>query len=199
MKWPKILNQRKQNCRKGWPKRLKRLVTAYEASHPVDLLVVLKHELLPVPISLAEMNGTLRTGNKSVLVNKLTEDIDCPEAIELPDMSSCLIIRWTGTGGCLRKARQSSNIWDMADTFVRAVLKAGCSYKRIDVVFDRYREETIKGATRTRCTKAAQPIRRLVEGCDVPLPKNWINFLSLPDNKACQSTLWRTMCSGTRW
>ena len=74
---------------------------------------------------------------------------------------------------------------DLADTYVRAVLsnKAGSNYQRVDVVFDRYREETIKGATRTRRTKAARQIRRFVEGRDVPLPKNWTNFLSLPDKR----------------
>ena len=46
---------------------LQRLITAYEAGREVDLQSVLKHELMPVSISLAEMNGSLRTGNKSVL------------------------------------------------------------------------------------------------------------------------------------
>ena len=54
----------------------------------------------------------------------------------------------------------------------------------MDVVFNRYRDETIKGTTRTRRSKAAWPIRRLVEGNDIPLPKNWSNCLSLADNKA---------------
>ncbi|KAG1714183.1 hypothetical protein GQR58_001811 [Nymphon striatum] len=54
---------------------LQRLVTAYEAGRPVDLPSVLKHELLPVPVSLAKMNGTIRTGNKSVLADRLTEGI----------------------------------------------------------------------------------------------------------------------------
>lgn len=162
---------------------LKRLVTAYEAGRPVDLPAVLMHELLPVPVSLAEMNGTLRTGNKSVLVNKLTEDIVCPEAIELPDSPSCLIIDGQALVVALGKPDHAVTFGDLADTFVKAVLKAGSKYQRIDIVFDRYRQETIKGATRTRRTKASQPIRRLVEGRDVPLPKNWTHFLSLPDNK----------------
>ena len=72
----------------------------------------------------------------------------------------------------------------LADTYVNTLLKAGSEYHRIDVVFDRYRDETIKGTTRTRRSKAARPIRRLVEGRDVPLPKNWSNYLSLADNKA---------------
>ena len=73
---------------------------------------------------------------------------------------------------------------DRADTYVKTALKAGSAYHRIDVVFDRYRDGTIKGTTRTRRSKAARPIRWLVEGRDVPLAKNWSNFLSLADNKA---------------
>ena len=82
------------------------------------------------------------------------------------------------------KPDNATTFGDLADTFVRAVLKAGANYQRIDVVFDRYRKETIKGTTRTRRTKTAQPIRRLVEDRDVPLPKSWMNFLSLAENKA---------------
>ena len=51
-------------------------------------------------------------------------------------------------------------------------------------MFNRYREETIKGTTRTRRSKTARPIRRHVEGRDVHLPKNWSNCLSVADNKA---------------
>ena len=69
-----------------------RKLTAYEAGRSVDLPSILKHELLPVPVSLAEMNGTLCTGSKSVLADVMTEDIDCPETIHLHDTSSCLII-----------------------------------------------------------------------------------------------------------
>ena len=64
------------------------------------------------------------------------------------------------------------------------VFLAGSEYHRIDVVFDIYRDEAIKSTNRTRRSKTARPIRRLVEGRDVPLPKNWSNFLSLDDNKA---------------
>ena len=144
---------------------LRRLITFYEAGRSVDLSSVLKHELLPVPVPLAEMNGTLRTGNMSELANVVTEDIYCPETIQLHATSSFLII-------------------DGQALVVKTVLKAGSEYHRIDVVFDRYRDETNKGTTRTRRSKTARPIRRLVEGRDVPLPKNWSNFLSLADNKA---------------
>ena len=64
------------------------------------------------------------------------------------------------------------------------MLAAGSEYLRIDVVIDGYRDETIKGTTRTRLGKAALTIIRLVEGRDVPLPKHWSNFLPLADSKA---------------
>lgn len=58
-----------------------RLVMAYEAGCSVDLRSILKYELLPVPVSLVEMNGTLLTGNKSVLADELVKNIVCPESI----------------------------------------------------------------------------------------------------------------------
>ena len=71
---------------------LQRLVIAYEVGRPVDLTAVLRHELLPVPISLANTNGALRTGNKSLLADGLTKDVTCPESLDLQYLSSCLII-----------------------------------------------------------------------------------------------------------
>ena len=56
-------------------------------------------------------------------------------------------------------------------------------YQQMYVVFDRYRDEIIKGTIKTRPSKAARLIRRLVEGRDVPLPKNWSNCLSLADRR----------------
>ena len=47
---------------------MQRLVAAYEAGRPVDLSRILKHELAPVSLSLTEIDGSLRTGNKSMLM-----------------------------------------------------------------------------------------------------------------------------------
>ena len=152
---------------------LRRLITSYEAGRSVDLSSVLKHELLPVPVSLAELNGTLRTGNNSELANVVTEDIDCPETIQLHATSSFLIIDEQALVVALGRPDAAVTFGDLADTYVNTVLKVGSEYHRIDVVIDRYRDETIKGMTRKRRSKAALPISRLVEGRDVPLPKNW--------------------------
>ena len=84
----------------------------------------------------------------------------------------------------LKKPENVGTFGEYADRFVQAVLAAGKNYQRIDVVFDRYRDDTIKAGTRTRRTQAARPIRRVIESRDVPLPRNWANFLSLSENKA---------------
>lgn len=54
---------------------------------------------------------------------------------------------------------------------------------RIDVLFDRYRDLSIKSGTRTRRSKGKQPVRRVIENKEVPLPTNLSAFLSLNENK----------------
>ncbi len=140
---------------------LQRLITAFEAGRPVNMPQILQHELMPVPLSIAELNGTLRTGNKSVLADLITEGIDCPETIELHDNSSCLIIDGQALVVAIGRPTTATNFGDLADVFVKSVLQTGSKYQRIDIVFDRYRNMSIKSSTRARRTKAAQPIRRI--------------------------------------
>ena len=70
---------------------LQRLIIAYEAGRKVYLHSVLKYRSMPVPVVLAEMNGSLRTGKKSVLADLITSGINSwPREIELQG-SSCLL------------------------------------------------------------------------------------------------------------
>ena len=82
----------------------------------------------------------------------ITEGIDCPEVINLHDTSSCLIIDGQALMVALGKPENAQTFGDLAETYVSTVMKSGANYQRIDTVFDRYREETIKGTTRTRRT-----------------------------------------------
>lgn len=72
---------------------------------------------------------------------------------------------------------------DFADEFVSTVFRKGNAYSRIDVLFDRYRDLSIKSGTRTRRAKGKQPVRRVIENKEVPLPTNLSAFLSLNENK----------------
>jgi hypothetical protein len=163
---------------------LQRLVTAYASGRTINLDNVLNHELLPVPVSLAELNGNLRTGNKALLADMLTADVPCPATLDLHGKSACLVIDGQARVVAIGKPVAAKTFGDLADVFTRSIFQSGMQYLRIDVVFDRYRDESIKAGTRTKRTKTSRPIRRIVEGQEVPLPNSWINFIALPENKA---------------
>ena len=55
---------------------LHRIVTAFKAGRKVNMSEILKHELMPVPIAIAETNGSLRSGNKSLLLDILLKNVD---------------------------------------------------------------------------------------------------------------------------
>jgi hypothetical protein len=162
---------------------LQRLVTAYEAGRPVDLAKVLQHELMPVPVSLAEMNKQLRSGPKSSLADVLLEGITCPRTIRLEGTSS-LLIDGQALVNKIAKPAEAKTFGDVATIFVSTVLKSGMSYDEVHLIFDRYRDESIKQGTRDKRGKGIHPVRRVIEDCHVPLPNNWKNFLALADNKA---------------
>ena len=126
---------------------LQRLVTCYAAGRNIDLSAILKQELMPVPVSLAEMNGKLRSGNKSQLADILTRDIDCPATINLQDKSACLLIDGQARVISIGKPPDIDNFGQLADVFIKSILESGMMYNRIDVNFDRYRDESIKSST----------------------------------------------------
>ena len=50
---------------------LQRFISSYEAGRGINLGEILKRELLPGPVALAEMNGNLRTGSKAILLQAI--------------------------------------------------------------------------------------------------------------------------------
>ena len=144
---------------------------------------ILKHELLPLPVSLAQMDRSLRSGDKAVLAKKLINGITSPCAPSWEDKSSCLVIDGQAVVVAIGLPKGSKTFGDLGNAFFSRILHLGANYDRIDIVFDRYYRDSINAGTRKRRTKGVRPIRRVVES-DVPLPASWPNFLSLPTNKA---------------
>ena len=163
---------------------MQRLIVAYEAGRKVDLGSILKHELLPVPLALAEMNGNIRSGNKAALLDEVTAEVDIPEEIEMARSSSQIIIDGQEMVVSMGRPAKAETFGDLGEVFAKNVMRFSATYERIDVVFDRYKEDSVKHSTRMRRTKTCHPIRRAIENRDVPLPKNWLNFLALGENKA---------------
>ena len=54
----------------------------------------------------------------------------------------------------------------------------GKECERIDLVFDRYRDTSIKESTRNQRTKNQRAIRKDISGREIPVPQNWPNFLA---------------------
>ena len=161
---------------------VQRVVTSYAAGRAVDLEKILTHELMPVPLSLAEANGSLRTGDKSILINSLTKDIICPSVIPIPEISTIIIDVW-GTINALGKPDGAKNFGDLSQTFIQNILKVGEKYERIDLVGDQYQDTSIKSGARERRKRNKNPIRKWLCNGDVPLPFDWGGYLALQDNK----------------
>ena len=100
-----------------------RLIIAYDAGRAIDLPAIMKYELMPVPLSIAEINGALRTGNKALLAEVLTAGICFPVAIDnLVPVSSCLIIDGQALIVALGKPSGVETFGDLADVFLGDVL-----------------------------------------------------------------------------
>jgi hypothetical protein len=183
----KNVHSGKQKTIKADRKILQRLITAYEAGRNVDLSMVLKHELMPVPPALAEMNGTLRSGSKTLLLQALTREVPCPPSLDEADLgdNATLVVDGQALICAIGKPQQAATFGDLADVFIKSLHQAGRGFKRTDVLFDRYNQTSIKTETRRRRGKGSQPVRKSIdEGRNVPLPAKWENYISHPDNKA---------------
>ena len=166
---------------------LQRLVTAYDAKRPVDLKEVAAHELMSVPITICQPNGSIRSGIKSTMIVPLIGDLQyTPLPLHPPDTSS-LILDMMARVQSIGLPKLASNFGDLADVFVASVLASGRDFYRIEAVGDRYRDTSIKDCTRIKRTKSHPPsVRKAIDSRDVPLPttkKEYGAFLSVKENK----------------
>ena len=156
---------------KADPSVPQRLIIAYAAGRTVNLEEILKHELLPVPLSIAETSGQLRTGTKSILMDALCMNIICAEEYDVPE-DATLVIDGQALVMSIGRPQMSHTFEDFATVFLKVVHQYDLPFTRIDVVFDRYDRLSIKEGTRTN-RKKGRPICRVIETPDVPLPQDW--------------------------
>lgn len=103
---------------------------------------VLKHPLGPIPWSLATPDGSLRKTTKSTLAKELQKNV--PE-VESMQQSACII---DGMAMVQKVKGDLKTFADIADSVLTMALREGFSSARIDVVFDVYREISIKNIER---------------------------------------------------
>ena len=84
----------------------------------------------------------------------------------------------------LGKPTGATTFGDLADVYCKIVFgffSETC--KRVDVIFDAYRTNSIKAGTRACRANVSRKIRRVIDSRNVQLPSSWQNFINLSDNK----------------
>ena len=80
--------------------------------------------------------------------------VTCPAEL-IPGRNSCLLIDGQALVVALGKPEGASNFRELGEIFVKLVNHAGNSFDRVDVVFDRYRETSIKSGTRKKRSRVS--------------------------------------------
>lgn len=140
----------KNTCLKADRNLMRRLVVAMESGRDIAMDSLLCKELHPVPISLMHLDGNIRIGVKSQLAAILESDQGVTTAaIPFTNSKTCIIIDAMALIQAIGKPPGLQTFGDLADNFARKVtcmFSARCT--RIDIVFDRYNDMSIKDSTR---------------------------------------------------
>ena len=98
------------------------------------------------------------------------------------ELKTCTIIDGQAMAQAMGKPSGSKTFGDLSDAFSDAVFNNFCERcTRVDV-FDKVPEE-VKPGTRAKRASQSRPIRRKIDGRDVPLLVNWKQFIDLAGNK----------------
>ncbi|CAH3137149.1 unnamed protein product, partial [Porites lobata] len=137
---------------------------------------VLCHPLGPLPWALSVVDGSLRKTSKAALAKELQKNV--PAAEEIAQPSACII---DGMVLVQRLKGDHKKFSDVAESLFGIVLHEGASSKRIDVIFDVYRENSIKNTEREhRGAEYGNEFRNLQPDHKV---QHWRKFLLDPQNK----------------
>ena len=166
-------------------KFLQRLLNAVTSGRTIQMGDILKHELSPIPPSLAQPSGDMNTTIKAELIAVLTNGVDIPYEVPDADTKTCVLIDGHALIQSLGKPNGCQTFGDYADVFVQNVTRDFREHtSRVDVVFDRYiGKSSNKAVTRSKRV-SKKNIGKLIDDQNVPLPLVWSNFISLDENKA---------------
>ena len=183
-----VTKQKETKTIKADRKLIQQLFNASSAGRKVELLTVLQHELSPVPLSLAKIDGSMNTTSKADILTLLSKETGVNIPSDLPPSSqgkTCVVIDGHALIQSMGKPRECKTFEDYGSSFSKVVLKHfKGSVTRVDVAFDRYQQGSIKCGTRIKRKKMKRPIRKIINRPDVPLPEAWDQFIAMSENKA---------------
>lgn len=164
---------------------MQRLLVAAQSGRGIDMNDILKHELAKIPRALASTKQKLHSTDKAQLQDLLIKNIEIPKSLPESITKTCLIIDAQAQIQAMGKPEKAVTFGDLSDEFCSSIKKRfGSVYSRVDVIFDRYQDMSIKSDTREKRVGKTRPIRRVISSRDVKLPSNFQSFLSLSANKA---------------
>ena len=149
----------------------------------ISLKDVLSFELSPVPYSLANADGSLRKGTKSVLCSLLEKDVNVVQQLTaLPNptvviIDGMAIIQMSKSAGTSTFGDLSEKYYNI---FTAPLFSNNCV--QVHVVFDQYWENSIKEGQRER-RGASVGLEVRIGGPTTPVPRQWGKYISNPKNK----------------
>ena len=160
------------------------MLVALESGRKVDVNTLLQSELAPVPKSLATLDGSLREAGKLDLGTILQRNV-CKSQMPISQSQTCTIIDGMAAVQSLANSSRAKTFGEWSDTFLRHVTSHfSDSCTRVDVPFDRYVKNLIKGGTRDkRKEKKSTGIRCNVDSRDQRIG-NWERCIIIEDRKA---------------
>ena len=153
-------------------------VGCHSAKDSGELKIFFEHEQAPEPPSLAD-SGKMRTCNKADLLPCLEGLASSSPHIQHPK-ATAKIIDGAPLVHFLQPKASSQNFDDyVEDTFIPYFVKEFNSLDRIDLVWDVYKESSLKHQARNN---RGEGIRKRVTG-STKLPSDWRKFLRHDQNK----------------
>ena len=144
----------------------------------IDFQKALSYPLCPVPLNLANPDGSRRTTQKSKLSNVIYENsvvLECGDLLRKTDVIAYLV----DLMALIRTQNRTAATYEELALQLFMAIPPG--YKRIDIVADTYRDASIKdpGRSKRGCSEAI--IVR--SGGKSKIPQNFIKFLKNDENK----------------
>lgn len=138
---------------------------------------ILSHPLGPLPWALSTPEGLLRKTNKATLATTLQKNVPVEE--QFPGNSSTII---DGMNLVQRVKGDQVTFRDVATTILGMALREGSHSNRIDVVFDTYKETSIKNSERS--LRGEETGHELQGITGTQIVRQWRSYLTKVSNKS---------------
>ena len=129
---------------------------AVPGSRKIDLQDVLSYQLCPVPLSIAQLNGSMRKAAKSNLLKELMIDINIPDHLPDHDLSSIIYLNDLMVLVQLIQKEESKTFGDLTKVIAESVTSSSSFRSKIVLCPDRYDTEySIKSFEREKRATAS--------------------------------------------